>query len=327
MDAAAGPTASSTRQEGVPRVLVGVDGSADSLTALRWAMRWALVRGAEIRVLAAFSTIAPWTTPGVLDLGALDAAREDTRSRARAAIDAVRTSAPELRDVPVSLLVEPGPTAAQLVRHSAAADLLVVGSRGRSAVASALVGSVALHCVSSAECPVAVIPLPGRWAQPQAASRVVVGVDGSERSAVALSAAVTEAGPDGSVTAVTVQDGTDQWSDRYADVPSAAPHPDAAALRRTESTLGDVLGTTPAGHPLVQRLVLPGSAGALLVEQAADADLLVVASRGRGEISGLLLGSVAMHCVVHAPCPVLVVRPAARPLPDRRTPARSAASS
>ena len=45
-----------------------------------------------------------------------------------------------------------------------------------------------------------------------------------------------------------------------------------------------------------------------LIEQAKDADLLVVGTRGHGGFVGLLLGSVGEHCVTHAPCPVVVVR-------------------
>jgi nucleotide-binding universal stress UspA family protein len=143
-------------------------------------------------------------------------------------------------------------------------------------------------------------------------------VDGSERSAVALSAALTEAGPGGSVTVVHAEDVTNLWSDQYPVV--AAPSQQQLrddALRRMEAALGELLVATTGDSPTVQRLALRGQAGAVLVDQAADADLLVVASRGRGEFRGLLLGSVALHCVVHAPCPVLVVRPAARLLPDR----------
>jgi nucleotide-binding universal stress UspA family protein len=153
-------------------------------------------------------------------------------------------------------------------------------------------------------------------------------VDGSERSAVALSAALTEAGPGGSVTVVHAEDVTNLWSDQYPVV--AAPSQQQLrddALRRMEAALGELLVATTGDSPTVQRLALRGQAGAVLVDQAADADLLVVASRGRGEFRGLLLGSVALHCVVHAPCPVLVVRPSARKLPERPTLIGSAVSS
>ena len=46
-----------------------------------------------------------------------------------------------------------------------------------------------------------------------------------------------------------------------------------------------------------------------LTERSEDADLLVVGSRGRGAVRSALLGSVALHCAVHAPCPVMVVHP------------------
>nr|WP_276508561.1 universal stress protein [Modestobacter muralis] len=298
--------------------MVGVDGSPASLTALRWAMRWALVRGAEVSVLAAYPTVAAWSSPDSVGPGALDVVRDDTRARARAALDAVRDGDAAVRDVPVSLHVEPGPAAAQLVRRSADADLLVVGSRGHGEVRSALLGSVALHSVSAAECPVVVVPLPGRWTEPGAAARVVVGVDGSARSAAALTAAMTEAGPAGSVTAVRAHDVTDPWGDASGPQAAAAlQQVHEGALRVMGDQLGELLVTSAGDHPDVRRLSLTGPAGAVLVEQAADADLLVVASRGRGEFRGLVFGSVALHCVVHAPCPVLVVRPAVRQLPDR----------
>jgi nucleotide-binding universal stress UspA family protein len=53
----------------------------------------------------------------------------------------------------------------------------------------------------------------------------------------------------------------------------------------------------------------------VLVSAADSAQLLVVGSRGQGAIRGLLLGSVALGCVVHAPGPVLVVPPPPRPAP------------
>jgi nucleotide-binding universal stress UspA family protein len=327
VDAQPGTPVAPIDTDAAPRVLVGVDGSAGSLTALRWAMHWALVRGAEVAVVATYPTVATWSSPDSVDPGALDAVHDDTWARARAAVDAVRDSDSAVLDVPVSLHVEPGPAAAQLVRRSADADLLVVGSRGRGEVRSALLGSVALHSASAAECPVVVVPLPGRWAEPGVASRVVVGVDGSARSVAALAAALTEAGPAGSVTAVRSHDVTDPWGDA-AGAPAAAELQEVheGALQRMEGQLGELLVASAGDHPDVHRLSLTGPAGAVLVEQASDADLLVVASRGHGEFRGLVFGSVALHCVVHATCPVLVVRPAVRRLPAR-SPLADAVSS
>jgi nucleotide-binding universal stress UspA family protein len=303
-----------------PRVLVGVDGSEGSLTALRWAVRWALVRGAEVTVLAAYATDAYRSNADFVDLDALNAVHDGTRARVQAAVRAVLDSDSAFRGVPVGVQVEPGPASELLVRRSADADLLVVGSRGHGAVRSALLGSVALRSVSAAECPVVVVPPPGRWADPATGARVVVGVDGSERQAAALTAALTEAGPGGSVTVVRARDVTDLWSDQYPVV--AAPSQvelRADALQRLEVTLAGLLRATAGDRSTVQRIDVRGQAGVVLVEQAADADLLVIASRGHGEVRGLVFGSVALHCVLHAPCPVLVMRPSAGQLPARST--------
>jgi nucleotide-binding universal stress UspA family protein len=54
----------------------------------------------------------------------------------------------------------------------------------------------------------------------------------------------------------------------------------------------------------------------VLIEQAQAADLLVVGHRGRGGLASALLGSVGLHCVLHAACPVIIVRPAAPPVAE-----------
>jgi nucleotide-binding universal stress UspA family protein len=73
----------------------------------------------------------------------------------------------------------------------------------------------------------------------------------------------------------------------------------------------------------VQVVVEVGAPGDVLVRHADGASLLVVGSRSRSRLAGMVLGSVALHCAVHARCPVLVVRPE----PDRAaTPEQPAAA-
>ncbi|MGO9342579.1 MAG: universal stress protein, partial [Acidimicrobiales bacterium] len=58
----------------------------------------------------------------------------------------------------------------------------------------------------------------------------------------------------------------------------------------------------------LENVVREGHAPLVLVNESANADLLVVGSRGRGEFAGMLLGSVSQHCANHAHCPVVIVR-------------------
>jgi nucleotide-binding universal stress UspA family protein len=310
------------------RVVVGLDDSAGSAAALRWALHWALGRNAEIAVLAVHSTDAYYSDATYVDLLALDAVHAGTWARARAAIDGIRDDDAAIGGVPVSLHVEPGPAGDQLIRYSADADLLVVGSRGHGAFRSAVLGSVALHSVSTAECPVVVVPLSGSSVGPGAGCRVVVGVDGSERSATALAAAVTEAGAGGSVTVVRALDGADLWGDQYpVEAGRAQQRRRDDDRRRWDLTVDGILSATTGAPPAVEHRTVRGQAGPVLVDEAAAADLLVVASRGHGEFRGILFGSVALYCLMHAPCPVLVVRPAARRLPPRPTPVAAPAAT
>jgi nucleotide-binding universal stress UspA family protein len=73
---------------------------------------------------------------------------------------------------------------------------------------------------------------------------------------------------------------------------------------------------TEADGVSIERQVIEGPAGEVLVGAAAEGDLLVVGSRGHGGFASLLLGSVSQHCARHASCPVVIVPPAARPHPE-----------
>ena len=67
-------------------------------------------------------------------------------------------------------------------------------------------------------------------------------------------------------------------------------------------------GLADTDHPQARALVLEGPPGPALIEAARGAELLVVGARGLGEVRGLFLGSVSLHCVTHARCPIVVVR-------------------
>jgi nucleotide-binding universal stress UspA family protein len=311
-----------------PRLVVGVDGSPGSRAALGYALTTAARRGADLEVVSTYPVILRWTAGAPVHVPGLEAVRDDTASRTGDFVAEVRGDpsvavVPGVDEVPVSVVVTVGPAAQELVDRSGDADLLVVGSRGRGAVRSALLGSVALHCATHARCPVVVVHT-GDLGSPQQ-SRIVVGIDGSDRSRAALVAAVEEAGRRGAdVVAVAGFDIADYWADLYTLALPSVDEIRADVLRGAEDMVADVLRTTkqpgvPVPH--VRLELMRGAAADLLVQVAGEADLLVVGSRGRGAMRGLLLGSVALHCVMHAPCPVMVVHPHSGRAPDE--PARS----
>jgi nucleotide-binding universal stress UspA family protein len=134
------------------------------------------------------------------------------------------------------------------------------------------------------------------------AHRIVVGVDGSDASRRALRRAAEEAGAHGATLEVL-------WAWSLLDQETGVafdPHRGEASVRAAiEKLVTDELGEHRP--PLVMRPEndLPARA---LVAAAEGAWLVVVGSRGRGGVTGLLLGSVSSHLAHHAPCPVLIVR-------------------
>ena len=312
MSAMTGPEGRTGGKPGtVPRIVVGVDGSPGSRAALSWALDMAARRGARLDVVAAFRADFYWMDPYLVDRDRIAAVRTDTEARARALVDEVRaeraaTGVPGEVEVPVQVEVAAGVPAEHLVRIAEGADLLAVGSRGRGAVRSTLLGSVALHCSTHALCPVVVVHPSTGAVQP----RVVVGLDGSETSRAALRQAVdvaTDLG--GSVEAVVVFRLPDYWTEFTVLVLPPVAELRDAALQRGEEDVQKVLG---ADRPVdVQVVAVDGAPGDALVQRAAGAAMLVVGSRSRNQLPGLVFGSVALHCVLHASCPVMVVHPEA----------------
>ena len=139
--------------------------------------------------------------------------------------------------------------------------------------------------------------------------RIVVGVDGSECSKTALAWALTQARLTGAqIEAVTTWQEPAMYGFTYASAPGTFEGESISALTEKvlRETVADVAGTGGAPVEIVNRVV-EGPPAQVLLRIAADAQLLVVGTRGHGAFSGMLLGSVSQHCVQHAPCPVVVI--------------------
>lgn len=141
--------------------------------------------------------------------------------------------------------------------------------------------------------------------------RIVVGIDDSEQAAAALRWALAE----GALRRATVEV-VHVWTPPVSALPFGATLVipvdeaaiDSAARTSVDELVDGALAEADEQPPEVMRTVLPGSPSVTLVEVAEGADLLVVGSHGRSGLSRLMLGSVAMACVNHASCPVVVVR-------------------
>jgi nucleotide-binding universal stress UspA family protein len=147
-------------------IVVGVDGSPASREALRWAAQEAELRNARLVAVHAWSFVPPppLGDPGMLAMpagdlaGQLEAENEAVHAELDAAVDESFPGGP-----PVEIeqrLIEGGP-ADVLESEARSADLLVVGSHGRSGLKAALLGSVSRHVVDHATCPVVVVKASG----------------------------------------------------------------------------------------------------------------------------------------------------------------------
>ncbi|GAT13676.1 stress response protein [Mycolicibacterium thermoresistibile] len=298
-------------------IVVGVDGSAASADAVRWAARSAALRNLQltlVHVMTATSIGAPlvWPAgpiPDSLIQWQEDEARQilaDSAEIAENAFQEARAAGPgpagddAVRVVTGVVRAAPVPT---LVDASKQAKLVAVGSRGQGPLRRVLLGSVSSGLVHHAHCPVAVIR-EGTPHTPDFAKRpVLVGIDGSESAQRATAVAFEEASFRG-VDLIALH----AWSDAdIADIPTLEL---SAVQQSAERVLSERLAGFRERYPdvSVHRRIVGSEPARHLVEASEDAQLVVVGSRGRGGFTGMLLGSVSRAVVNAVTTPVIVAR-------------------
>lgn len=281
-----------------PVIVVGFDGSLGADHALRWAINWAERTGASIQA------VMSWEYPMLAMLPAPfgGAPVPPTEQMDAATIEALRTMLDPLRadtEVPITEVVREGHPVEVLRDQSTDADLVVVGSRGHSSLASVLLGSVSRRIAAAAPCPVVVVPANADLA---ATGPVIVGVDGSQESLAALGWAGRAT--DSPIVALHVYDhdvGPAYAGDEF-DWIDPEDRGDHLLQHSVETTLGERAHVTTE--------VVKGEARAVLVERGEGASLIAVGARGDHGVAGLLLGSVATFTAANAATPVVIVREA-----------------
>jgi nucleotide-binding universal stress UspA family protein len=154
-------------------IVVGADGSQASRSAVEYALQDAARRGAWLRAVAIAQLPDYWAGGYAMPtMPASEQIVEEMRAVAQQQLDEIRRTRPELAAVPVTVEARTGSPGPELVDAAKGAHLLVLGHRDRGAVRSALLGSVGLHCVLHATCPVAVVR-PARVAERAASAEAI----------------------------------------------------------------------------------------------------------------------------------------------------------
>ncbi|MEU8326232.1 universal stress protein [Nonomuraea sp. NPDC048881] len=271
-------------------IVVGVDGSVPATGAVEWAAADARRRGLDLRLVH----VGPqW----LHEANAEHCARllEEAADRARALAG----------DVKVTTELLSGNVAGELIRESATAGGVVLGSRGLGGFAGMTVGSVSLAVAGHASGPVVVVRAPA--AAPAQHGRVVVGYDGSRDAQAAMEYAVEQARARGArlhVVSAWQMPVFSPYAVTYNSLIEDLMREETGAARERvvpwREANPDLVITDeqPCAHPVTA-----------LMHAAGSADLVVVGSRGRSGFASAVLGSVSHGVLHHVTCPVAVVRP------------------
>jgi nucleotide-binding universal stress UspA family protein len=299
----------------IRRILCPVDFSRFSHHALEQSVALAREFGAEITALHVFG-LAP--VMDVVPAGARMAMEpiRMTPSQRRALASEVRdfTCEVEAGGVGIKIVVADGDPVATIVEHAATwpADLIVMGTHGRTGFDRLLLGSVAENVLPKARCPV--LTVPRRVVSPTHGlifGRILCAVDFSPASLRALGYAATLAAADGpgidvlNVVEISAE-GRGPRDGVMLDAPDFRTNVTRMALQRLAAAIP---GAVRARCPIREVITL-GKAYKEILRIAAEqgSELVVLGVHGRTVADRLIFGSTTQHVVRQAACPVLTIR-------------------
>ncbi|QPK94343.1 universal stress protein [Actinomyces sp. zg-332] len=285
-------------------ILVGVDGSKESLNAVKWAASRVKKADARMHIICAYSL--PSFTPSSLEGGYATIDDVSIKEGAQIVVDeAVKLATEE--GVEVTSSIEVGDPARILVELSNEVSMIVVGKSGTGGgIADRLLGSVSSALACHSCCTVVIVPFADEDKDYSEINEIVVGVDGSESSRLAFKAAIYETKMDNAhLTAVMTVPMTNSLG-MFTWLPFTVEK--EVILEDVSNSLNEVIETELAGEELeVTRYALEGHPTKVLTEFSSRSDLLVVGTRGRGGFTGLLLGSTSQSLLNYSECPIMIV--------------------
>ena len=293
-------------------IVVGVDGSAPALSAVRWAAREAVLRTRPLHLLSVMPDEAS-TFGGAVKLGAPRFPNQQTvgRERLSTARSEALLSAATLGDRELQIVdkLRFGNGVETLLNESRTAAMLVVGSHGLNQFADAILGSVSAAVVLHSNVPVAVIRNVPNSKQPQMSGPIVVGIDGTENSEPAIAEAFETASLHGvELTAVHAWSDSDLTTVFRSDPDGVSPDWDTISTAE-HAVLAERLAGWRQEYPdvAVRCVVVRDNPARQLEIESKSAQLVLVGRRGRGGFSSMLLGSTSRRLMHTASCPLLIM--------------------
>jgi nucleotide-binding universal stress UspA family protein len=276
------------------RLIVGIDGSKYSRWAMAWAMEVPLTERPTILAIHAldlFSFRAPFMIQPVV-AGNQPFIRAEMKRLRRHATEVIADAKEFFSDskVPVKVALEKGAPATTLLKHARTGDLVVLGSRGLTAVDRFMLGSVSSTVASHARSSILIVKEP-----PRPIRRLLFATDGSTSSERALRFLRQDLRPSG-VEALAVH---------------ILPFLKYPELKKAGQSLldRDAERLLQAGYTVTETLRLGHAADEIL--KAADrnkVDLIVTGAKGLGAVTRFFLGSISTKLLHHSTSSILIVR-------------------